>query len=107
MRAAKPCAHIDCPNLKPCADHPDVAWQGSKHNERRTRSGWAQQKINRAVMLEHEGLCHVCNQHGADEIDHVIPLAEGGADTPENMRPIHASPCHKDKTAAEAARGRA
>jgi 5-methylcytosine-specific restriction enzyme A len=51
-------------------------------------------------------MCHVCGQPGADEVDHVIPLARGGADTIANMRPIHAEPCHREKTAREAAVGR-
>jgi hypothetical protein len=33
-------------------------------------------------------------------------LAEGGADDMVNMRPIHAVPCHSEKTRAEAARSR-
>ena len=37
---------------------------------------------------------------------HVIPLAEGGADTLDNLRPIHARPCHQRKTQAEAQRAR-
>lgn len=68
------------------------------------RSGSREQKINRAVMEQHEGQCHVCGLHGADQIDHVIPLAEGGSDGTENRRPIHSEPCHRIKTAEERAR---
>lgn len=57
-------------------------------------------------MVEHEGKCHVCGHHGADEVDHVIPLSEGGSDDKDNRRPIHSTPCHRDKTAREAARAR-
>lgn len=42
----------------------------------------------------------------ADEVDHVVPLAEGGADNDSNLRPIHARPCHAEKTQAEAQRAR-
>lgn len=70
------------------------------------RSGSREQRINRAVMLEHDGICHVCGQGGSDEVDHVIPLAEGGSDGRENRRPIHSTPCHKRKTAQEAQRAR-
>lgn len=58
------------------------------------------------MLFEHGGVCHVCGGPGADEADHVVPLAEGGPDTLENMRPIHGQPCHREKTAREAARGR-
>lgn len=71
------------------------------------KSGSREQRINKAVMEQHEGRCHVCGELGADEVDHVVALAEGGADTFENRRPIHSEPCHRIKTAEEAARGRA
>jgi 5-methylcytosine-specific restriction endonuclease McrA len=58
-------------------------------------------------MRRHGGICHVCGGGDSDQVDHVIPLEEGGPDTDENKRPIHAVPCHREKTAAEAARARA
>lgn len=70
------------------------------------RSGSREQRINRAVMEKHDGICHVCNLHGADQVDHVIPLSEGGSDSMDNRRPIHSEPCHRLKTAREAARAR-
>jgi hypothetical protein len=36
----------------------------------------------------------------------VIPLAEDGPDELDNLRPIHAKPCHAEKTQAEARRAR-
>jgi len=70
------------------------------------KSGSKEQRINRAVMEKYEGRCHVCGHMGADEVDHVDALSEGGPDTFENRRPIHSEPCHRVKTAEEAARGR-
>jgi len=58
-------------------------------------------------MRQHRGICHVCGEMFADQIDHVIPLAEGGADHESNLRPIHRVPCHAAKSQAEATRGRA
>lgn len=57
-------------------------------------------------MARYRGICHVCGKPGADQVDDVIPLAEGGPPTEANKRPIHAEPCHRLKTAAEAARAR-
>lgn len=78
------------------------AWSGTSA---RTR-GRAGVKRRRLLLRLHDGICHVCGLPGADEVDHVIPLARGGADSIENMRPIHAEPCHAEKTKLEAAAGR-
>jgi 5-methylcytosine-specific restriction endonuclease McrA len=82
------------------------------------RSGSREQRINAFVMERDEGRCHRCGEYGADEVDHVIPL-EPAARLPEhqqlphaevesvdNRAPIHAVPCHRTKTAEEAARAR-
>jgi 5-methylcytosine-specific restriction protein A len=57
-------------------------------------------------MLRDDGICHVCGLPGSDEVDHVIALAEGGADDDSNLAPIHSRPCHLQKTADEAERAR-
>jgi len=49
-------------------------------------------------------LCVLCNRNGvvrvAVEMDHIIPLNEGGLDHESNLQGLcHA--CHADKTAAE------
>jgi 5-methylcytosine-specific restriction protein A len=46
-------------------------------------------------------------QAGADQVDHVIPLSQGGADSVDNLAVIHADPCHREKTQAESRRARA
>lgn len=49
-------------------------------------------------------LCVPCGKQGrvteAQEVDHVIPLAKGGTDAPENLQAI-CIPCHRAKTLAE------
>lgn len=51
------------------------------------------------------GRCHICGLKifgkGWD-VEHVIPLALGGADDASNMRPAHKD-CHKGKTQSDAA----
>jgi 5-methylcytosine-specific restriction protein A len=71
------------------------------------RSGSREQKRARYVMLRDRGVCHVCGRPLADQVDHVTPLGEGGADDVTNLAPIHARPCHAAKTQAEARRARA
>lgn len=35
--------------------------------------------------------CNLCGRPGADTVDHVVPLALGGADHPGNWQPAHRS----------------
>lgn len=45
-------------------------------------------------MLAACDVCHLCGHAGSDAIDHVIPLARGGTDSPANLRPAHhTAPC--------------
>lgn len=104
IRAAKVCPTAGCPHIQPCPDHPRGAWATSRRRERSTLSGSRQQQRARYVIDRDDTICHVCGHLGANEADHIIPLAEGGADTVENMAAIHAHPCHRDKTQQEAAR---
>ena len=108
MRARKVCSHYDCPNIQPCEAHERKPWEGSRRRERTKLSGYKQQKRAAFVLRKHDTVCHVCGFPGGNEADHVVSLAEGGADTVENMRPIHGGPdsCHSRKTAEEASRGR-
>ena len=106
MRARKACSHFDCGELMPCPEHERKPWDGSTRRERTKLSGHAQQKRARYILKKYDTVCHVCGNPGANEADHVQPLAEGGPDTKANMRPIHAEPCHRDKTAGEARRGK-
>lgn len=61
----------------------------------------------RQRVLGRQPLCVDCLALGrvtaAQELDHEVPLWEGGADTEANSTP-RCVPCHKAKTALEAAR---
>ena len=107
LRRAKPkiCTVPGCPNID-CQEHQRPAWRNARERRPRTMSGWADQERARRVMRRHGRVCHVCGREGADQVDHVIPLARGGADDESNLRPIHAVPCHKAKTQREAVEGR-
>jgi 5-methylcytosine-specific restriction protein A len=57
-----------------------------------------------AIFVAAKGICHLCGGyiHGKPwEVEHVIPLAMGGADDETNMRPAH-KVCHAPKTAQDA-----
>jgi 5-methylcytosine-specific restriction protein A len=59
----------------------------------------------RASVLMSNPLCVQCATEGrvqaACEVDHVVPLWQGGSHDRSNLQPLCAS-CHADKTAAEA-----
>lgn len=57
----------------------------------------------RARVLARWGrVCHWCGEGNADQVDHVVPASRGGGEEENNLRPIHGTPCHAEKTAKEA-----
>ena len=84
------------PGASNCAAHTRPSWRDSEQRRPRDKSGWERARIARAVVQRDRGICHWCNLPGATEADHVIELADGGADTPYNMKAIH-SPCNLEK----------
>lgn len=101
------CAICGKPSPKPyCAEHEPKPWATSKRKARVTLSGSREQARRQRVLDRYLHCCHVCGRGGADQVDHVIPLAEGGVDDETNLAPIHAEPCHRQKTARESARAR-
>lgn len=58
-----------------------------------------------ALFLRHDGICHICGSRIIAgerwEVDHVLPLAQGGDDDDTNTRPAHVK-CHRVKTAKDA-----
>lgn len=114
-RARKACPEPNCAELQPCPLHERKPWQDSTRRSRlRSGSGHRQQKLRQFVLHRDDHRCHVCGQEFPPELlvnDHVIPLAEGGADDVTNMAPcctgLGSNRCHDDKTADEAKRGRA
>jgi 5-methylcytosine-specific restriction endonuclease McrA len=55
---------------------------------KRNGSTWAWRKV-RAQVLAASTICHLCGEDGADAVDHVIPLAQGGSNDRSNLRPAH------------------
>ena len=106
-RASGVCSVPGCWQLRPCPSHTPKPWAGAKDRRPGALTGRTLQQRNARVLARHGGRCHVCGGPGADRVDHIRPLAEGGSEHDSNLAPIHDRPCHAEKSAAEAARGRA
>jgi 5-methylcytosine-specific restriction protein A len=90
-----------------CALHPRPAWEKPKDETKRI-TGRRLQAMRKA-LFQREPLCEPCKLLGRVTIatirDHLVPLAEGGADDETNEQAI-CEPCHEAKSLAEAVRGR-
>jgi len=62
----------------------------------------------RAALFTRQPFCVLCQAEGRTTLptirDHVVPLAEGGADDETNEQAV-CQPCHDAKTQREARRG--
>jgi 5-methylcytosine-specific restriction protein A len=71
----------------------------------RTR-GSAWMKIREEVMNRDCGICQTCKRNGnvsaATQVDHIIPLHQGGTDAMDNLEAICTN-CHSIKTSIEVA----
>jgi 5-methylcytosine-specific restriction endonuclease McrA len=84
-----------------------MTWKNSSTTSRTSSAAWKRLRREAIRVLGYE--CARCGIDGRDvhlELDHRIPVAEGGEDTLDNAQWL-CSPCHKPKTQAEAKRGRA
>jgi len=59
-------------------------------------AGWS--SVRRKVLRSSD-VCWLCGQHGADEVDHMIPRHRGGGEG-DNLKPVHRA-CHARKSSAE------
>lgn len=63
-------------------------WSQMTRHEQDGR-GTARWKKLRALVLRTSDVCWMCGRGGADTVDHLIPLALGGQNVIENLRPAH------------------
>jgi 5-methylcytosine-specific restriction endonuclease McrA len=56
-----------------------------------------------ATLKAERGRCYLCGGQAVD-VDHVVPVAQGGGHDRDNLRAI-CKPCHTTKTKAEQAFG--
>lgn len=65
--------------------------------------GW--KRTHARILRRDRGICYLCGQPGANTVDHVTPVAEGGSHADANLKAAHAHPCHAAKTERERLRG--
>ena len=108
----RPCPVPGCPTLVLrgcCEAHGGVrkAWVKTAPGPPRLRGRANQQRRHR--VFTRNPLCVPCAAQGRVRVatiaDHVVPLAQGGADDESNLQGI-CKACHRVKTQGEAARGR-
>jgi hypothetical protein len=89
MPMVLPCREAWCRNYQPCPLHPIVAFRGSAPMP----PGWA---ALAAACLAREPFCRECGALATDA-DHLIPRAQGGTDTLDNLQSLCARH-HAQKT---------
>lgn len=83
-----------------------MTWQHDRRSRQARGYGRGWDKLRAAALARDLHLCQICARAGrvtpATEVDHITPKAKGGAETLDNTQSVCA-PCHRVKTATEAA----
>ena len=119
--APHPCSHPGCPALvhaRFCEAHQRQTWRTQNERRRGTAAGRESQSLYwsrpwrraRLAYLAAHPLCVACTAAGrvtaAEEVDHITPVANGGAAWDEaNLQSLCKS-CHSAKTMRESVSGR-
>jgi 5-methylcytosine-specific restriction protein A len=88
---------------------PEHPWDADDRRQAPARIRGRTLQTLRRLLFSREPLCRLCAAAGRTTIatvrDHIVPLAEGGQDSDDNIQPI-CDDCNKAKTHAESMRGR-
>ena len=61
---------------------------------KRTGWRWREHTVPR-VLRRDKGICHLCDQPGADTADHLVPWRETQDDSLSNLKAAHHDPCNR------------
>ena len=79
-------------------------WQSYKGSSKSRGYGYAWSKLRLKALERDRHLCQMCLKRGvyttATDVDHIVPLAQGGSDAMENLQSL-CHECHKQKTCQE------
>src|SRR5680860_1664030 len=78
----------------------DVGWTARPTKRSVATSDWRWRKL-RARTLAEEPTCRACGIAASTDCDHIVPVAEGGAELDRANTQGLCSPCHKAKTQRE------
>ncbi len=79
-------------------------WQRNDLTPKRKLSGSARQKRNERIKLRDGYTCQECGSIRLPkelEVDHRIPICDGGSEHDSNLQSLCAEPCHRNKTERE------
>ena len=99
---ARACAHPGCRDhaqrgSTTCHAHRPATLPDAAPRETSARRGYdARWRRIRASVLYRSPLCVHCGA-AATEVDHIVPLADGGTHAHSNLQPL-CKPCHSRKT---------
>lgn len=106
-RAPRRCPHPGCENritnTRYCEDHTTHHWDRPGNQRGPEHYRW-----RKAVLTRDKGVCQIRGPHcthRATEADHIINIAEGGAEFDIDNGRAACAPCHAEKTKQEAIRG--
>jgi len=77
--------------IKPIIPKVDFGFNQEKTATKRRKHSRA---VDIAIWKKHKGICAICREYAdfdKGEVDHIIPLAKGGGDTPSNWQWL----CHR------------
>lgn len=97
----------DLPRVhRPAYVRPEKPFVRSR-TERSRLSGRALQTRNERIKVRDGYRCYVCNRVTDEgQVDHKVPLAQGGTEDDDNCGWICITPCHRDKSRREAIAGK-
>jgi 5-methylcytosine-specific restriction endonuclease McrA len=85
VRAATVCAEPECWR---------AATKGGRcalHQLPKSRAGSTRRyrKQRARVLARDDGVCWICGEPGADSVDHIVRVRDGGTDDPANLAAVH------------------
>jgi 5-methylcytosine-specific restriction enzyme A len=84
-------------NQSYCDAHRPKAWRTKRTGP--SPYGGDSWKIMRRMVLSEEPVCRICHQAPSTQVDHIEPVARGGAWLERSNLQGVCGPCHRRKTA--------